>query len=291
MATLDIAEVEPKDSAPVPQFVRRRLGVAFWIAAAWIAFVVVLAAGADFLPLQDPTRMNIRAVRAAPSAAHWLGTDVFGRDILSRLIYGARNSLTIGLAAPILGVTLGTALGLPAAYFRGWFEIVSVGAMDVLLAFPPLVLALAIAAYFGTSVWHLVLILGILTMPTAMRVTRAVSLTLAQREYVTAARALGATHLRIMLREMLPTVGVVLVVFVLVSIAVIIVVEGALSFIGLGVPAPAPSWGAMIAEGRAALDSAPHIAFMPSATMFLTVLALNYVGDKFRGLVDPRWMS
>jgi peptide/nickel transport system permease protein len=175
-----------------------------------------------------------------------------------------------------------------SGYFRGRFETFVVGGVDVLLAFPPLILALAVTAYLGQSLLHLTLILGFLGIPAFTRVARAATLALAQREFVLAARALGATHSRILLRELLPNVALPLLAFFLVGVAVTIVVEGALSFLGLGVPPPMPSWGSMIDEARESLESAPGLAFIPAGAMFLTVLAFNFIGDTLRALADPR---
>ena len=164
----------------------------------------------------------------------------------------------------MIGVLIGGALGMLAGYFRGRFETLAVGGVDVLLAFPPLVLALAVTAYLGQSVLNITLVIGVLGIPAFTRVARAVTLSLSEREFVTAARALGATHARILLRELLPNVALPLLAFFLLGVAVTIVVEGALSFLGLGVPPPPPSWGSMIGEGRESLDIAPWLAFMPA---------------------------
>jgi peptide/nickel transport system permease protein len=250
-------------------------------------FVFAAAALAGLLPF-SPTDMDMLERRAPPSALHWLGNDGLGRDELARLIYGARISLTVGLCAPIIGITIGGALGMLAGYFRGRFETLVVGSMDVLLAFPPLILALAVTAYLGQSLLNLTCILGVLGIPAFMRVARAATLTLARREFVIAAQALGATHARILLRELLPNVFLPLLAFFLLGVAVTIVVEGALSFLGLGVPPPISSWGSMIGEGRESLEIAPRLAFLPAITMFLTVLSFNLVGDTLRALTDPR---
>jgi peptide/nickel transport system permease protein len=258
------------------------------MAISWMIFVFAVAIFADVLPLPSPTDMDMLEKRAPFSFAHWLGTDRLGRDELSRLIYGARISLVVGLCAPIIGVVLGGALGMLAGYFRGRFESVMVGSMDVLLAFPPLILALAVTAYLGQSIFNLTCILGALSVPAFMKVARAATLTLARREFVIAAQALGATHARILLRELLPNVMLPLSAFFLLGVAVIIVVEGALSFLGLGVPPPISSWGSMIGEGRESLDIAPRLAFIPAIAMFLTVLSFNLVGDTLRAFTDPR---
>src|SRR3954468_20378902 len=199
MATLELSINE--DVAITPVRWARRLGPLFWAAAVWTIFILLLAAFAGALPLPSPTDMDMLERRMAPSGLHWLGTDGLGRDELSRLIYGAQISLTVGLCAPVIGVTIGGALGMLAGYFRGRFETFVVGGVDVLLAFPPLVFALAVTAYLGQSILNITLVIGILGIPAFTRVARAVTLSLSEREFVTAARALGATHSRILIRE------------------------------------------------------------------------------------------
>jgi peptide/nickel transport system permease protein len=286
MATLELEVAEEAVTQPARK--GRRLGMLFWAGIGWLVFVCAVAVFATVLPLPSPTDMDMLERRAPFSAEHWLGTDGLGRDELARLIYGARISLVVGVCAPVIGVVIGGALGMLAGYFRGRFEALVVGSMDVLLAFPPLILALAVTAYLGQSIFNLTLILGALSVPAFMRVARAATLTLARREFVIAAQALGATHARILLRELLPNVMLPLLAFFLLGVAVIIVVEGSLSFLGLGVPPPISSWGSMIGEGRESLDVAPRLAFLPAAAMFLTVLAFNLVGDTLRALTDPR---
>ena len=286
MATLDLGIDATVAEAPARR--GRRLGLLFWMAIVWMISVFAVAIFADVLPLPSPTDMDMLEKRAPFSAQHWLGTDGLGRDELARVIYGARISLIVGLCAPIIGLTFGGALGMLAGYFRGRFESVVVGSMDVLLAFPPLILALAVTAYLGQSILHLTLILGLLSVPAFMRVARAATLTLARREFVIAAQALGATHARILLRELLPNVMLSLLAFFLLGVAVIIVAEGSLSFLGLGVPPPISSWGSMIGEGRESLEMAPRLAFIPAIAMFLTVLSFNLVGDTLRAFTDPR---
>lgn len=286
MATLELGIDASVAEAPVRR--GRRLGPLFWMAIFWMILVFAVAIFADVLPLPSPTDMDMLEKRAPFSTEHWLGTDGLGRDELARVIYGARISLIVGLCAPIIGLTVGGALGLVAGYFRGRFETVVVGTMDVLLAFPPLILALAVTAYLGQSILHLTFILGLLGVPAFMRVARAATLTLARREFVIAAQALGATHTRILLRELLPNVILPLFAFFLLAVAVTIVAEGSLSFLGLGVPPPISSWGSMIGEGRESLEMAPRLAFIPAIAMFLTVLSFNLVGDTLRALTDPR---
>jgi peptide/nickel transport system permease protein len=287
MPTSDV-EVATSEVVERPSLRRPQLPLLFWIAVGWIGLLVAAALAANLLPLTSPTDMDMLERRMPPSLAHWLGTDNLGRDMLSRLVFGARISLTVGVAAPLIGLFIGAALGMLAGYFRGHLETLVVGSVDVLLAFPPLVLALALTAYLGQTVANLVYIIGILSIPAFTRVARATTLSIAKREVILAARALGAGHVRILLREILPNVIVPLMVFFLLAVAVTIVVEGALSFLGLGVPPPAPSWGSMIGEGRESLEFAPRIAFLPAGVMFVTVLAFNIVGDTLRAITDPR---
>ena len=230
-----------------------------------LLIVAAAAIFADLLPIPSPTDMDMLARRAAARGAHWLGTDGLGRDELARLIYGARISLTVGLCAPVIGVTIGGALGMLAGYFRGRFETVVVGGVDVLLAFPPLVLALAVTAYLGQSVAqpHL--------HPRHARHSR-LHARGARRHADAGASANSSSpprrsaqrHARILLRELLPNVALPLLAFFLLGVAVTIVVEGALSFLGLGVPPPMSSWGSMIGEGRESLEIAPRLAFIPA---------------------------
>ena len=284
MAALEI-DAEPVAST-TPR--KRRVGPLFLCALAWIVSIALAALLANLLPLPSPTDMDMLARRAPPSAAHWLGTDNLGRDVFSRLVHGARISLCVGLLAPVIALLVGGFLGMLAGYFRGRFEALTTGAADVLLAFPPLVFALAVTAYLGQSIQNMVIVLGVLGIPAFVRVARAVTLSLSEREFVVAARVLGATHARILWRELLPNVALPLMAFFLLGVAVTIVVEGALSFLGLGVPPPAPSWGSMIGEGRESLEMAPRLAFLPAGVMFITVLAFNLVGDTLRALTDPR---
>jgi peptide/nickel transport system permease protein len=284
MAVLD-GSIEAVIVAPVR---RPRLGLVTWLAAGWLVLIIAAAVFADLLPLDNPTDMDMLGRRLPPEAEHWLGTDGLGRDMLARIVFGARVSLTVGLASAFIGLCVGGTVGMLAGYFRGRFEALVMGLMDVLLAFPPLVLALAITAYLGLSVFNLTATIGFLSIPPFARVARAATLGLVQRDFVTAARALGATHRRILLRELLPNVLLPLVAFFLLAVAVTIVAEGALSLLGLGVPPPQPSWGSMIGEGRDSLEIAPWIAFLPAGVMFLTVLSFNFVGDRLRALTDPR---
>jgi peptide/nickel transport system permease protein len=267
---------------------RHRLGLRFWIPVAWATLVVLLAATANLLPLHNPIESDFTAISNWPSADNWFGTDQLGRDIFSRAIFGARVSLIVGLFAPAFGLGAGIFLGMAAGYFRGRTENVIVAAMDAILAFPGILVALAVTAYVGANTAILIFLLGFLTIPAFMRVARANTLVFAQREFVLAARAMGATHWRVLTLEILPNVIIPMLIYALLVVSRIIVVEGVLSFLGLSVPPPQPTWGNMIADGQADLANLPYISFIPSALMFLTVLSINLIGERLRALTDFR---
>jgi peptide/nickel transport system permease protein len=283
----------PRPDAAQAGLPRRRRGrgrnILFWLATAWLALVIVVAVTASWLPLPDPDDQNLANRLARPfSPGHLLGTDGLGRDILSRLAFGARVSLIISLAAVSIGMVVGGSLGMVVGYVRGRVEGVVMWAINVILAFPGLVLLLGLVAFVGQSLTAITLVVGFLSIPTYARVARATTLTVAQREYVLAARALGASRARILVREVLPNVVLPVVAFGLVAIGVVIVLEGSLAFLGLSVQAPAPTWGSMIAEGRRHLDQTVHLSLVPSIAMFLTVLSVNFVGDALRSRFDVR---
>ena len=276
-------------------FKRRLPGPLFWLSLAWIVLAAGLALFADWLPLVHFEQMDFSHPAAAPGTVsmesggiHLLGTDTLGRDVISRLIFGSRVSLTVGLVAPAIGMAIGGFLGMLAGFYRGRTESMIMGAMDVILAFPALVLLLAMAFYIGRGMGNLLITLGFLSVPAFCRVARASTLAISQREFVTAARMLGTTDTAILLKEVLPNIFAGLAVYGLFVAAHMIVAEGALSFLGLGIPPPTPSWGGMIAEGKEVLEEAPHLSLMPAGAMFLTVLSLNLKGDILRRFLDSR---
>ena len=216
------------------------------------------------------------------------GTTSLGRDILTRLIYGARVSLAVGLLTPLIGLFIGGALGLLAGFYKGRLEGFIMSVMDVILAFPGLVLLLLVVFHLGPSLPNLIVALGFLTIPAFTRVARANTLKFAERDFVTAARALGKRDVHILIGEILPNIIMPLLAYGLLVVFYMIVAEGALSFLGLGVPAPTPSWGSMIAEGKEVLDEAARVSLIPALIMFLTILSFNIIGDAVRGLVDAR---
>lgn len=248
----------------------------------WLLTVLGLAAGADWLPLPPPDRMDFLAAEQLPSAAHWLGTDLDGRDLLARLAYGARVSLTVCLAAPLIGLAFGTLLAMAATGGPGWLRKAVLSLLDAMLAFPSLVFALGLTVVFGPSLRNVTLALGIMSIPAFARIARANILPLLGREFVLAARTAGASTAWIMWREIVPNIAMPLLTYAMTMGSVMIVAEGSLSFLGVGVPPPTPSWGSMIADGREALERVPHVSLIPAAVMFLTVLSLNLLGDALR---------
>lgn len=282
-----------------------RAGVLFWFSLLWLVLAALSAATAGWWSVPAFDRMDWDNLSAPPGTrapaalqnsdasgqtgyVYRLGTDTMGRDIVSRLIYGARISLTVGFLSPIIGLFFGGLIGCLAGYFRGRFELLIVAAMDIILAFPGLVLLLVITFYLGPSLNNLVMTLGFLTIPAFSRVARAKTLGLCELDFVQAARLTGAGHITILLREIIPNLLVPMAAYALLVAAFMIMAEGALSFLGLGVPAPAPSWGGMIAEGREVLDEAPHVSMIPAGIMFLTVLSFNIIGDGLRSLIEKR---
>lgn len=262
---------------------------AIWLPVLWLTLVVFCGLASPWLPLKAPAAMDwehmaapLGAVGEVADHVYWLGTDSMGRDMFSRVVHGARVSLAVGVISPLIGFILGGLLGMIAGYFRGRVETLIIGTMDIILAFPGLVLLLAVSFYYGAGLSTLIPVLGFLTIPGFCRVSRASTLRLADREFVLAAKTLGETKTAIIVREILPNVVVPLFVYAFLVMGVMIVIEGVMSFLGLGVPPPTPSWGGMIADGRGTLDEAPHIAMIPATVLFLTVLSLNLLGDSLR---------
>jgi len=296
VAVEEVEEVEllgVSAAAPVmaatPGKAKRKLGPFFWLAVAWLTVLVLLAVFAPVLPFVDsPKEFFPDAFRTTPSAEHWFGGDAIGRDLFARVVYGARVSLTVGVSSIAIGLAIGGPPGLIAGYFRGAIDTFITSVANIMLAFPSLILALALVSFMGQNLRNVILALAILSIPRLIRITRAATLTFSQREFVMASRTLGASHWRVVTREVLPNVVPPMLSFALLAIAVVIVAEGALSFLGLSVEAPTASWGGIINEGRDLLDEAPHISLIPCGVMFLTLLSLNYVGDRLRQIWDVR---
>lgn len=269
---------------------RRRLGFLFWFCLGFIALVVFGAIFANVLPLPNPNLQNYSAVDAGPSLHHLLGTDDLGRDLLSRIVFGSRVSLVVGFGGIAIGLAIGGTLGLLAGYKGGAVDTVLNGASFVILAFPPLLAIIVVVAFWGRSLGKLTLIIGIASIPSLFRVIRATTMSYANREFVVAARAMGASTRRILLRELLPNVAPAALSFALIGVALIVVLEGSLAFLGLSVALPTPSWGNIIYEGASnnLLQTDPLIALWPALAMFLLLTSLNVVGDRLRARFDVR---
>lgn len=225
---------------------------------------------------------------AFPSARHWLGTDPAGRDTFARIVFGARVALLVGVVAVGVGMVLGTLIGLIAGYARGATEGLLMTLVDIALAFPALILAIAIVAFRGQSLFNVCLAIAVVATPGFARLARSATLTFSEREFVMAARVMGASHRRIIFRELLPNVALPVIAFYLLAIAIAIVAEGGLAFLGLSVKPPNPSWGTMIQDGYNVINDSPFVVMVPSVIMFVTVLAFNYIGDRFRERFDVK---
>ncbi len=253
-----------------------------------VALIAAAALSAPLLGLPNPVTMDVAHRLAPPSAAHLLGQDEYGRDVLARLLWGARVSLTVALSASLIACVLGTVLGILGGFLRGIVEIVTVRAMDVVLCFPPLLLALLVVTLLGPGAGTLVLVLSVLYLPGFARIAYAGVLQARAQDYVEAVRVLGASRIRIMVRTILPNVLGPILVQVSLTCAAAIVLESGLSFLGLGVVPPAPSWGLMIRGARATMDQAPLLLLWPCAALTLTILAINAFCDALQQVLDPR---
>lgn len=249
---------------------------------------VLLAFFAPLLAPYDPLALQVRDRLMAPGPAHWLGTDEIGRDLLSRVLYGAQTSLLVGLGAMSMGLCVGVPLGIFAAYYGGAVEGIIMRLMDGLLAFPAIVLAMAILAVLGPGLGNAMLAIGVVQIPTFARLARSCALATQELDFVLAGRTLGAGDRYLMFRVILPNALSPLLVQVSLSFASAVLTEAALSFLGLGVRPPTPSWGAMLDVGRRYLAQAPWYSLVPGMAIFVTVLGLNLLGDGLRDALDPR---
>lgn len=272
-------------SPPLRRFLRNRLAV---VGLAVLLLLALAALLAPWIVPAPPSKIFFTEMRASPGGAHLLGTDELGRDILSRVIYGARVSLTAGLVSVFLAMLSGTALGLIAGYLGGWLDNLIMRLVDAMLALPFLVLAIALAAILGPSLRNTMIAIAIVSAPAFARITRGEVLSQREREYVQAAQALGARDSRLILRHLLPNISGPLIVQTSLAIAAAILAESSLSFLGLGIQPPEPSWGSMLNAARGYLAEAPWMALFPGAAIFLAVLAFNLVGDGLREALDPR---
>ena len=283
--------VREDDSAETPtaRAVRRllrRKGAVFGLFV--IALLVAAALLAPLISPYDPSLQTWTAVRKAPSALHWLGTDDVGRDVLARVIYGARASLMAGIISVAIAIALGVPAGLSAGYVGGFIDALFGRITDAMLACPFLILAIALAAFLGPSLGNAMIAIGITTTPIFVRLTRAQVMAVKVEDYVEAARAVGNPHWRIALVHILPNILPALLVQATLSLAAAIIAEAALSFLGLGQQPPAPSWGSMLNSAQRFLVNAPWMAVWPGLAIFLAVLSFNLVGDGLRDALDPR---
>jgi peptide/nickel transport system permease protein len=265
------------------------LGFGAWVAIIWLVLVVGSAVLAPILPIPDPNKDVFSGLnRQGPTLDHIMGVDANGRDVLSRVIWGGRNSLAIGLFSVVIGFIIGGIFGLVAGYFRGRIGTSLGSVTDVLLAFPPLVLALAITTNLDRTIFYVTLALAIVSIPVLARIARASTLSWSEREFVLAARSQGAKHGRVMIREVLPNILPAMFSIALLGIAVVIVAESGLAILGAGVKPEVVTWGNIISAGRTDLRDASHIVLMPSLIIFGVVLSLNYLGDVVRARFDVR---
>ena len=262
----------------------KRFGFFFWCCLGWLALVALVAIFAGMLHLDPPNTPYYTpiATNAPPSFAHWLGTDDASRDVLSRLIYGARVSLVIGLLGTAIGIGIGGSLGMFSAYVRGKIDAGLSFVMYIFLAFPAIIAVLCILEFWGHTESHIVVILGLFSVPFIYRVTRAATLACATKEYVTAARSQGATARRVLAKDIFPNVIPALIAYTVFTFGGIITTEGALGFLGQSVQIPISSWGNMIGEASGDLNATLVFILAPASALFLTLLALNYAGEQIR---------
>ncbi|MBW6420125.1 ABC transporter permease [Rhizobium sp. XQZ8] len=253
-----------------------------------VFFFAILAIAAPLLPIPDPIATSWTAIRKAPSAAHWLGTDDLGRDILSRMIWGAQASLMAGVFSVVIAVGIGVPFGLVSGYFGGWVDMVISRITEALLAMPFLIMAIALAAFLGPSLTNAMIAIGLSAMPIFVRLTRGQVLAVKTEDYVEGARSVGLNHFEIMTRYILPNVFAPIIVQATLTIATAIIAEASLSFLGLGQQPPSPSWGSMLNVAKNFLTQAPWMAMWPGIAIFLVVIGFNMLGDGLRDALDPR---
>jgi peptide/nickel transport system permease protein len=281
----DLGEARPLRADVWKRFKRNRL------AMVGLGFLILLGLIAVFAPLIAPYSITERAsgqFRQPPSADHWFGTDPIGRDLFSRIVYGARVSLRIGFAATAISIIIGLLFGAVAGFFGGILDTSITRLIDVFLAIPYIVLAVAIASVFGRSQNAIIIVLGVTGWLYIARIVRASFLSLRRVEYIEAATALGFSRSRIMFRHILPNALQPIIVIGTITVGYVILAEAALSFLGVGPQEPTPAWGLMVAAGKGSLTNAPHLLFFPAGAIVLTVLAFVFVGDGLRDALDPK---
>jgi ABC-type dipeptide/oligopeptide/nickel transport system permease subunit len=267
------------------RFARNR-GAVFGLAV--FLAVVLMAVFAGVLAPYDPLAQGVGPASERPSFSHWAGTDSFGRDMLSRIIYGARIALVVGIVAVLLAMAVGVTLGLVAGYYGGWADVIIMRVMDGLFAFPIIILAIAMMAVMGFGVKNVIIAVGVGFIAPFARVTRADVLAVKEEPYVEAARLVGVSAPAIIARHVLPNVLAPIIVQAALRVSGAIITESGLSFLGLGPPPPTPVWGSMIAEGRNFIVMAPYVSTLPGVALMLTIVGLNLLGDGLRDTLDPR---
>jgi peptide/nickel transport system permease protein len=269
----------------VAVILRNRLAALGLLIVLWVSLTALLA---PYLATHDPFQMNLADRLVPPSAAHWLGTDSYGRDIFTRLVYGSRIAMRVALGAVFLAVIIGVPLGALSGYLGGWVDTLVMRCIDTFLAFPGRLLAITLVAALGPTFLTLYLAIGITSVPGYARVVRASVLSQKEKEYVEAARMTGEPESRILFFQILSNCIAPILVLVSLDFAHAILVESSLSFLGLGFPPPAPSWGLMLSEARGYMELAPHVAIIPGLVISLTILGFNLIGDGLRDIFDPR---
>ena len=293
-----LVAAEPAAGASLP----RRIGQALWtfarrspLSAFWgcvAAAIIVVAVAAPLIAPYEPLKSDFRHMTKPPAAPHYFGTDQIGRDTLSRVIYGSRTSLTVAIGAVLFGTTLGALWGIASGYFGGRFDIISQRIIEFLQSFPDLILAMAIAMALGAGIGTVIIAIAITRIPFGGRVIRAVVLSLKELSYVEAARGLGASHLRMMAKHILPQCIAPYLILATTHLGVAIIIEASLGFLGVGIPAPTPTWGNMLADSlNAGLIPPWWLVLFPGTAITITVLAFSLLGDGIRDIVDPRLRS
>jgi peptide/nickel transport system permease protein len=296
MATVDTAiantEEAPQRSrlTALRQFARRNpLGVAGGLI---VIVMIIMAVFADWLTFYNPTANDFSVMHEAPSAAHWLGTDQFGRDVYARIVYGARTALLVGFASAFIGGTIGLVLGVGSAYFGGRVDLIFQRVMDVFMAFPLIIMALSVVSIFGTGALNVIIAITIPFIPRAARVVRSSALAIREIPYIDAARTCGFSHARIILRHMVPNVMAPYLIIMTAAVGQAILIEASLSYLGLGVQEPTPAWGLMLRGGAEEYaESAPWMAIFPGLAISLAVFGFNLFGDALRDALDPKLRS
>ncbi|MET0191790.1 MAG: ABC transporter permease [Hyphomicrobiaceae bacterium] len=277
--------------APPARAARSRLPRKLVVGGIIILILAILAALAPWIAPYRFDEMSLLKRLKPPSMAHWFGTDEFGRDVLSRTLMGARLSLLMGIGATLISLVIGVPLGLLAGYRRGWFDETLMRTMDVLLSFPPIMLGLLILAVTQPALWKAIIAIGIVYVPPIVRITRSVTLDLANEEFIQAAHVRGDTTRYILFSEILPNAWPPIAVEASLRVTFAILLGAALSFVGMGAQPPSSDWGLMVSEARPFVDSAPWIALAPGLAMCFTVIGINLLGDGLREALDPRMRS